>query len=215
MLTLDKLRAIAPKAANFPSLIEACEAYGIDTPLRIAHFLAQCAHESGGFARTLENLNYSGDALCAVWPSRFRKPLPGERTDILEFSDGKANALFYHRKPELIANRVYANRMGNGPESSGDGWRMRGHGLIQLTGTDNIRAFSNRYYGDDRLVDDPSPIASEPLAAYAAADFWREARCNAPADRDDIVAVTKAINGGTHGLEDRRKWLEKTKAVLL
>lgn len=200
MLTLAALREISQIAgSNFPSLIEACEAYHIDTPLRQAHFLAQCAHESAGFTRTVENLNYGQAALRSVFGRHFS-------TDEI--------AREYARQPERIANRAYASRMGNGDEASGDGWKYRGRGLIQLTGADNIRSFSVRYFGDLRLLRDPSSLERDPLASFAAGDFWSVHQCNDAADRDDIDSVTRAINGGLNGLPDRAKWLAITKRAM-
>lgn len=197
-MNVEQLNQISEKAGNYP-LIEAMEKYGIDTPLRQAHFLAQVAHESAGFSVTVENLNYSAKALRSV----FGKYFP---------DDASANA--YARKPEKIANKVYANRMGNKDEASGDGWRYRGRGLIQLTGKSNYMNFSARYYKDQRLVSKPDAVAEPELAAMSAASFWHQNNINRFADQDDLKAVTKAVNGGYHGLDDRAKWLKKIKEIL-
>jgi putative chitinase len=164
----------------------AMERFEINTPERVAGFLAQCAHESAHFARTTENLNYSADGLRRVFPKYFR--------------DVDAND--YHRQPEKIANRVYSSRMGNGDEDSGDGWRYRGRGLIQLTGRSNYSALAADI--DVDVVEDPDLVAEPELAALSAAWFWWKNGLNKFADAQDIVGMTKRINGGTIGLEERR-----------
>lgn len=165
--------------------------HAIDTEERISHFLAQVAHESAGFTRISENLNYSAEGLAATWPRRFRG------------GDGKPNALaeILHRKPELIANEVYANRMGN--TQPGDGWKYRGRGLIQLTGKSNYIAASNGLYNSDILVDDPDRVLQPDVAALTACWFWLSNGLNELADLGDVRAITRRINGGTIGLEHR------------
>ncbi|NYZ65127.1 glycoside hydrolase family 19 protein [Endozoicomonas sp. SM1973] len=167
----------------------------IITRLRQAHFISQLAHESSSFRRLEENLNYSKTALERVFGKYFPTPALAEQ---------------YQRKPEAIANIVYANRMGNGDEASGDGWRYRGRGLIQLTGKNNYQAASE-YCGID-FIREPERIASDPACAVKAACwFWRSRFLNRYADIDDIKIVTKKINGGYHGLKDRMKYLTKAK----
>jgi len=168
-------------------LCAAMEEFGIDTPARIAGFLAQCAHESGNFSAVRENLNYSADGLRRIFPKYFR--------------DVDANQ--YHRQPEKIANRVYASRMGNGDEFSGDGWRYRGRGLIQLTGKSNYIACSLDLGID--LLENPEYLETPEGAARSAAWFWWKNNLNNFADKNDILGMTKRINGGTIGLEDRKK----------
>lgn len=170
-------------------------AAGVDTPLRRAHFLAQVAHESGGFKRLVEGLNYSAEALVRTWPSRF----------------DAATAKQYARQPERIANKVYADRLGNGDEASGDGWRYRGRGYIQLTGKSNYADYSRKAFGDDRLVRDPSQAAEPAVARKLALAYWTAKGLNALADKDDLEGVTRKINGGLIGLADRRKWLDHFK----
>jgi predicted chitinase len=174
----------------------ALTARGIDTPLRVAHFLAQILHESGKLRTAEENLNYSAEGLRSV----FRK----------YFADTEAEA--FARKPELIANRVYAGRMGNGNETSGDGYRYRGRGLIQLTGKSNYSEFA-KWVGDDDVVGNPATVASK-YAVHSAVYFWDSRNLNALADADDVRAVTKKINGGFNGLEDRIGLLDRAKALL-
>jgi putative chitinase len=161
--------------------------YEITTQLRIAAFITQCAHESADFRILEENLNYSEQSLLRVFPKYFTNGL--ER--------------IYARKPQNIANRVYGNRMGNGPESSGDGWRYRGRGIIQLTGFDNYTAFSR--YIRMTLPDVIQYLQTKRGALESACWFWKTRNINVPADVGDIERVTKLINGGTHGLKDRIK----------
>ncbi len=171
--------------------------YNIDTPLRQAHFLAQVAHESGGFKFVKENLNYSAKALYGV----FRKYFP---------SLDAAN--LYARKPEKIANKVYANRLGNGPESSGEGYKYRGRGLIQLTGKANYTSFSGSAGID--AVANPDQVASPEFALASACWYWQSRKINQYADADDIHMVTKRVNGGYNGLESRMHYLEEFKKLL-
>lgn len=204
LFTAQMLSEIMPKATqeNIAKYLGALNnemgKFEINTPLRAAHFIAQLAHESGSFHYSSENLNYSASALRAV----FGKYFP---------TDELAEA--YARQPEKIANRVYADRMGNGDEASGDGWKFRGRGLIQLTGTDNYTN-CGKATGMD-LVDNPDQLADNADAAVAAAGwFWDMRKLNGYADEDDIKAITKRINGGYNGLEDREAYLAKAKEVL-
>jgi putative chitinase len=163
--------------------------------LRRAHFLAQVAHESAGFRATRENFNYSADRLRAVFFKYFDEP--GEPEE-------------FARQPERIANRVYAGRLGNGPESSGDGYRYHGRGLIQLTGKRNYRLYSKEAGVD--VVANPDTIAtSSARCADVAGWFWDRNGLHLWADRDDVLTVTKRINGGTHGLDDRKRFLRRAK----
>jgi putative chitinase len=153
---------------------------------RVAAFISQCAHESSDFNIVKENLNYSIDGLRSIFPSHFRDD---------EFS-------LYARNPEMIANRVYANRMGNGPESSGDGWRYRGRGLIQLTGKYNYEIC-----GSDlgmSLEEMPSYLETPEGAVEAAGWFWNKLGLNHLADTKDMVSITYQINGGQNGLKQRK-----------
>lgn len=199
ILALTALTALLPEAAEtfHAPLNETCSTFDIATPLRIAHFLAQTAHESAGYTALIENLNYGAPGLLATWPSRF----------------DAARAAEYARQPEKIANYVYANRMGNGPESSGDGWRFRGRGILQLTGRATYSAV-----GDALTVDleaEPELLTTPRLAALAAGWYWQARGINALCDRDDAIKVTEAVNGGRNGLEHRLELLLAAKAVLL
>ena len=172
--------------------------YGIaESRLRLAHFFAQVLHESGCLRFDAENLNYSADALLRV----FGKYFPT-----------KAEADAYARQPERIANRVYANRMGNRGEASGDGWRYRGRGLIQLTGRVNYRAFAT-WVGDEKVIEEPDRVSSE-YAVHSAVFFWDKNNLNRLADKDDVLGLTRKINGGENGLAHRRELLNKAKGLL-
>lgn len=171
----------------------------INTSLRLCHFLAQIIHESGHFKYKSENLNYSAKALRSVFGKYFK-------------TDAIANE--YARKPEKIANRVYANRMGNGDEASGDGWKYRGRGLIQLTGKCNYDA-CGKAVGLDLLGNPDLLTESAEASVLAACWFWNKNGLNQFADKDDITTITKRINGGTNGLEDRKSNLSKAKCELL
>lgn len=189
-LKLDKLKGHIPDGV-IAQIPDTAAKFGINTPLRLAHFLAQCGHESAGFKATQENLNYGAKGLMSI----FKKYFPTE-----------AEALRYERKPEMIANKVYANRMSNGNEASGDGWRFRGRGYIQLTGRANYTAFG-KAIGED-IPSNPDVVASKyPL--LSAAWFWSTNGLNTLADKGatdaDVTAITKRVNGGTIGLEDRIK----------
>jgi len=170
--------------------------YGIDTPQRVAAFIAQAAHESGNFTALHENLNYRAITLRKVFPKYFP-------TDEM--------AAQYAQKPERIANRVYANRMGNGPEESGDGFRYCGRGLIQLTGQQNYQNFADSI--ETPLEQIPDFLQTFEGAVQSACWFWENNNLNQYADTDDILTMTKRINGGTIGLEDRMRHYEHAKHV--
>ena len=169
--------------------------YQIDTEMRAAHFLAQVLHESVHMKTVQENLNYSEQALLRVFGKYFT------------FSQAKA----YAGKPEKIASRVYGGRMGNGDESTGDGWRYRGRGLIQLTGKSNYRKFSD-WIGND-VVAQPDRVATD-YAVHSAVYYWTSNNLNRYADQDDVKQITRAINGGLNGLADRNALLDKAKQLL-
>ena len=160
----------------------------ITTVNRVAAFMAQTSHESGNYKTLHENLNYSAKGLVATWPKRFTVD----------------KAPLYERKPEKIANCVYSNRLGNGDETSGDGWKYRGRGILQITGKENYSTCSQAVYGDNRLVLTPDLLESDPDASIKAACwFWTTRKLNQYADELDIKTMTAKINGGYIGLDDR------------
>jgi putative chitinase len=171
--------------------------YGIDTPLRVAHFVAQCAHESGNFVFIKENLNYRAESLTKTWPRLF---------PTMEI------ARQYEKQPERIANRAYGNRMGNGDEASGDGWRYCGRGLIQLTGKDNYTFFAGSL--GISVEDAADYLATFEGAAQSACWYWEQNNLNRFADANDAKGLTRAINGGYLGLEDRIKHTQHALHVL-
>ena len=182
----------------------ACKEFGIDTELRIAAFLSQCAHETGGFKVLQENLNYSSDGMAAIWPSRFAVlGADGKPVKVNGKNQPNKFALALHRKPEAIANVAYANRMGNGPVESGDGWKHRGMGLKQLTGKDNHRR-CGQALGID-LVANPELLLQPDTAARSAGWFWSTNKLSPFADRGDVEGLTRKVNGGLIGIDDRKK----------
>ena len=196
---IDKLNGKLPQAV-LNELPLVMEKFGISNPTRLAHFLSQVAHESGNFKFVNENLNYSSKGLMAI----FKKYFPTE-----------ALAMTYQRKADKIANKVYASRMGNGDEASGDGYKFRGRGYIQLTGKDNYKAFSD-FIGED-CVANPDLVATKyPLTS--AAFFFHKNKlwdiCDKGHSHDIVTAVTKRVNGGTIGLDDRIKHFEEYNNLL-
>jgi putative chitinase len=188
-MNVDKLKGHVPDTviAQIPGVVDKFE---INTPLRLAHFLAQCGHESGGFKAVSENLNYGAAGLQSIFKKYFTPESAKE----------------YQRKPEKIANIVYANRMGNGPQASGEGYKFRGRGYIQLTGKDNYTAFDKTV--EDDILATPDLVATKyPL--LSAAWFFHKNGLHKIADEGatDVVVtkVTKRVNGGTIGLPDRIK----------
>ena len=187
-MNTSKLVTKMPAAAS-GYMLEVVSRYNITQPLRLAHFLAQIAHESGNFTAIRENLNYSADGLLKIFPKYFKD---------------RATAEKYARKPEMIGSRVYASRMGNGDEASGEGFSFRGRGYIQLTGKDNYRAFST-FIGED-CVANPDLVATK-YPMDSAIWFFDKNKlwliCDKGPGVDVITSVTKRVNGGTHGLDDR------------
>jgi putative chitinase len=201
ILTLGQLKELLP---NNPYVNEWHDAlsqllpdYDINTPKRIAAFIAQCSHESAGFKFLKENLNYRAESLMRVWPRHFPN---------IEI------ARQYAHKQEKIANKAYANRMGNGDEASGDGWRYLGRGLIQLTGKNNYEAFAESI--ETPVEEIPEYLATFEGAAQSACWFWENNNLNRFADVGDIKGLTKAINGGFIGLDDRIKHYNHALEVL-
>jgi len=191
MIELQKKIGVTADGAFGPGTLKAAAAYYKLSPNRAAHFFAQTAHESGGFKAFSENLNYSAKGLRGI----FRKYFP---TDAL--------AKAYERKPAKIANRVYGNRMGNGDEASGEGFAFRGRGALQLTGKFNYQAFAD-YIGRPDVMTNPDVVATE-LAFESALWFFDKNKlwgiCDQGINDAAILALTKRINGGTHGLDDRK-----------
>ena len=189
-LKLEKLRGHIPDAV-IAQIPDTAAKFNINTPLRLAHFLAQCGHESGGFKVTQENLNYSAKGLMGI----FKKYFPTQ-----------ALAEAYQRQPQKIANKVYASRMDNGSEASGDGYKFRGRGYIQLTGRANYTAFGKAINED--IANNPDVVSGK-YALLSAAWFWSKNGLNTLADggaSDQVVtSITKRVNGGTIGLPDRIK----------
>ena len=195
-LTEAQLLRILPNARPVagvfvPALNRAMARFKIDSPVRRAAFLAQVGHESGHLRRLVENLNYSAEGLASTWPSRFRG------------HDGRPNELAARiaRRPRDIANTVYADRLGNGGQMSDDGWRYRGRGLIQLTGRDNYLACGKGI--GQNLEDFPDLLEMPEWAALSAAWYWARNDLNELADAGRFEAITRKINGGTHGQADR------------
>ena len=210
---LKHLQAVKVKDPEkwLPFIRETCEKYQINTDKRIASFLAQTAHESGGYTMLEENLNYSDATLATVWPNRFavQEPDPNKpgKTRPKKDEKGKnipnAFAKALHRKPEAIANTVYSNRMGNGTIESGEGWKHRGMGLKQLTGKDNHKRCGDALGVD--FVSNPSLLLEPKWAALSAGWFWSANKLDAFADNDDLEGQTKKVNGGLIGIDDRKK----------
>lgn len=190
LLNLTKLKGYVPDSV-IAQIPEVAAKFGITTPLRLAHFLAQCGHESGGFKAVYENLNYGAVGLTKTFKKYFIN---------------ESFAKLYEKQPEKIASRVYASRMGNGDEKSREGYKFRGRGYIQLTGKENYSKFS-KFIGEDCVVNPDLVATKYPLAS--AAYFFKSnslfSICDKGADSATVTAVTKRVNGGTIGLPDRIK----------
>lgn len=203
-ITIEQIKKIAPgapdKAAGefVDTFNKWSDKFGITTPLRAAHFISQCVHECAELKAFEENLNYSEKGLLKVFPKYFNA----------------TTAKQYARKPEKIANRVYANRMGNGNEASGDGWKYKGRGAIGLTGRSNYLAYSTSGFCVGDLMAHPEWLAKSPGCYKSAMWFWWKNGLNAIADTGDVNAVTKRVNGGYNGLDSRKKYLAMTKEAL-
>ena len=196
-MTYDQLDSLGIDHKWLGPLEETFAKYDISTPQRQAAFIGQCAHESGNFKTLEENLHYKAESLMKVWPSRF--------TD-KSVSDAYAN------NPEKIANKVYGGRMGNGNEESGDGWKYHGRGLIQLTGKENYERCGASINVD--LVNNPDYLLDPKYATLSAGWFWNRKGLNELADAKDIETMTKRINGGLIGLDDRKIKIAKALSVL-
>jgi putative chitinase len=203
--TIEQLQAAKIKSPEkwLDAIIATCQEFEINTPQRVAGFLAQTSHESGGYTMLTENLNYRAATLAACWPNRFAV-LGADKKPIKK--DGKlvptAVANSIAGKPELIANLVYSSRMGNGAAESGEGWKFRGRGLKQLTGKDNYTRCGNALGAD--FVSNPDLLLEPLYAARSAGWFWKANKLSDFADVGDIKGMTKKINGGFIGLEARQ-----------
>lgn len=198
-LKLEKLIGHIPQHVlnQIPSVVEK---FGINTPLRLSHFLAQCGHESGGFKIVNENLNYSTKGLMSTFKKYFPNKILAEQ---------------YQRKPEAIASKVYGNRMGNGPESTKEGYKFRGRGYIQLTGKENYIAFGNSINED--LTKNPDKVATDYPLLSAAWFFTKNGLhklSDLGSDDDVVEKITRRVNGGTNGLEDRIKHFNEYYSLL-
>jgi putative chitinase len=197
-IKLEKLKGHVPDSviSQIPDIIKR---FNCNTPLRLAHFLAQCGHESGNFKAVSENLNYSAKGLLGTFSKYFNS----------------TTAAQYERKPEMIASKVYGGRMGNGDESTKDGWKFRGRGYIQLTGKNNYTSFT-KFIGEDCIANPELVATKYPLASAAfffdSNKLW--ATCDKGATDADITAVTRRVNGGTIGLADRIKHFKEYYALL-
>ena len=195
-MNLDKLKGHIPDSI-IAQLPDTMAKFSLNTPVRLAHFLAQAGHESGGFRMFQENLNYGAKGLLGLFKKYFSKP---------DKSLDEAKAKLYERKPEKIANLIYGGRMGNGAEATGDGWKFHGRGAIQLTGKDNYTAFGKAINED--LITNPDLVATK-YALLSAAWFFTKNKLHIMADEgatDAVVTkITKRVNGGTIGLPDRIK----------
>ena len=200
-ITETQLRHIMPnapadKVRDFVATFNGwSDIFGITTPTRTAMFLAQVAHECVELRTMTENLNYSAEGLLKVFPKYFTR----------------ANVGQYARNPQKIGNRVYANRMGNGSEGSGDGYRYRGRGCFQLTGRAMYKHYADSQYCNGDLMGHPEWLAQMPGALKSAMWYWIKKGLNKYADKGDFAGLTKAINGGYNGLEDRKKYYEKAR----
>lgn len=207
-ITDKAIALLAPSARSsyrdaFAKAQPVLDQFGIsDSPLRMAHFMAQVLHESGGLMIQFENLNYSPERLPKVWPSRFQPTGPLNPND-------------YAHNPQKLANEVYGKRMGN--TAPNDGFTYRGRGLLQLTGKDSYQQATRIVRGSipdaPDFVQAPDAVISADWCVKVAAAEWQQKGCNAMADADSITQVTRAINGGLIGLAERKEWLRRTKAV--
>lgn len=204
MLNENQIKEIYPRAKRqrikkfAEQNAELFDRFGIDaSPTRLSFFLAQTGHESGGLTISVESMNYSAQRLTEVWPSRFPTI---------------ASARPYARNQAKLANNVYANRMGNGPPRSGDGFKYRGRGYMQITGRDGYEKVGA--VADLNLVENPDLATPPQNALLVACSFWEWKNLNALCDTGDFVKVTRRINGGTNGMADRRAWLDKVRRIL-
>lgn len=202
MLSESTILEITKKAkpefqqAMLDNMNQLLDMYEINTSLRIAHFLAQALHESGEFSINVENLNYSSQGLLRIFSKYFNSE----------------EAMIYARKPQAIANRVYSNRMGNGSENSNDGWNYRGRGIFQLTGKANYKKYGD-ILGID-LISNPDAACDPIISFQVACEYWKANKLNMYADIDDIYTITRKINGGLNGIEDRIHQYQRISSLL-
>lgn len=197
MVNTEQLQRLHINPELVDAFNETFDRWDLKTARQKAGFIGQCGHESGNFRVLEENLNYAAERLVKIWPRRFQT---------IEAAQP------YHRNPRKIANKVYASRMGNRDEASGDGWRFRGSGWVQLTGHDNFYHFG-KAMGEDFVLN-PDMVRTPFYAAQSAGWFWSTHKCNDLAEAGDWTALTKKINGGTIGLEDRVKHIREALNVL-
>jgi len=201
-ITSAQIKVLAPNARTvYQQAFAAADAvlapYGInDNKLRVRHFMAQVLHESGGLTIQIENMNYSAERMMVVWPKRFPT---------------LKSAQPYAHNPEKLANNVYASRMGNGDEKSGDGWRFIGRGLMQVTGREDYGKYGKLVGAD--LIKTPDLAFAADYTLRIAAEEWKAKGCNQWADADNITKITQLINGGQTGIAERKEWYKKTTAV--
>lgn len=191
MITTDFVQAVMPNCKDPEGwatiLAQVLPGYGFDTPERLAAFVSQTAHESMDYNALVENLNYGAKGLLTTFRKYFTPELANQ----------------YARNPQAIASRVYANRMGNGDEESGEGWKFRGRGILQVTGRNNYYQCSQFVFGDDRLLDAPELLEYKEYALISAIWYWTRNNLNTIADTGDLELLTRRINGGLNGYEDR------------
>jgi putative chitinase len=202
MVNAEQLRQLKIDTALVDPFNETFERFGIVTPAQQASWIGQCGHECGNFRIMEENLNYRAPTLLKLFPQTPKR--------VWGFTPESAAA--YEKQPQRIANRIYGNRMGNRDEASGDGFRFRGSGFLQLTGMNNFY-HAGQALGVDFIMQ-PELVRTPMYAAQTAGWFWQTHRLNQYADSGDILTMTKRINGGTIGLEDRKKHIEHALHVL-
>jgi putative chitinase len=192
-----------PDAIKWADILhELLPVYEINTNLRLVHFLAQTCHESAYYLKLEESLNYSSEALTKIWPKRFP----------LNLAEKYGRTKTQKANQSAIANIVYANRIGNSDEASGDGYKYRGRGLIQLTGKANYQQFSLEVFKNESVLLNPDSVAKDKnIAIHSAGWFWEKNNLNLHADKDDVIAVTKKINGGIIGIDERKKLTQEFK----
>lgn len=212
MITYEIFTTLFPKnktpEAWVGELNEQLSKYDIDTPQRVAAFLGICGHETGGFTIVQENLNYSAQGLANTWPKRY-----ATNSQVKPYTPN-AIAQMIARNPQAIANSTYANRMGNGDATSGDGWRFRGRGVIQTTGRTNYQIASQQIFGDNRVMEDPDILTQPKYAIASGCIFWQNSNLNDLADRGDIAKITQIVNGGMNGFDERLSLYQKALALL-